>query len=111
MSRHFLFLFAAALAAAQVRPGSTRNASRLDLTGGWMIQSSAAVTQTGDRISSPQFDTPGWYPATVPTTVVRALVDDGLFADPYYGLNLRSIPGTTYDFGDNFAVDPMPPDS
>ena len=110
MFRYFLF-FAAALSAAQVRPGSTRNSSRLDLTGGWMIQSSAAVTQTGDRISSPQFDTRGWYPATVPTTVVRALVDDGQYADPYYGLNLRSIPGTTYDFGDNFAVDPMPPDS
>jgi exo-1,4-beta-D-glucosaminidase len=94
-----------ALAAAQ------RNASRIDLTGGWMIQSSDSLGQTGDQISSPFFDTTGWYPATVPTTVIRALVSDGVYADPYYGLNLRSIPGTTYAFGDNFAVEPMPADS
>jgi exo-1,4-beta-D-glucosaminidase len=76
-----------------------------------MIRSSDELAQTGDQISSPSFDTSGWYPATVPTTVIRALVSDGVYADPYYGLNLRSIPGTTYDFGDNFAVDPMPADS
>jgi hypothetical protein len=41
----------------------------------------------------------------VPTTVVAAPVDSGLYPDPYYGMNLRSIPGTTYDFGDNFGSD------
>jgi len=38
-------------------------------------------------------------------------VSDGIYPDPYYAENLRSTPGTTYPFGDNFAVDPVPPDS
>ena len=105
LSRYILFFAMAAVAAAQ------RDASRIDLTAGWVIRSSDGLAQTGDQISSPFFDTTGWYPATAPTTVIRALVSDGVYPDPNYGLNLRSIPGTTYDFGDNFAVEPMPADS
>jgi exo-1,4-beta-D-glucosaminidase len=84
---------------------------RIDLAKGWSIQTSAKVSDGGDRISTDGYPTAGWYPATVPTTVVSALVNDKIYPDPDYGLNLRSIPGTTYDFGDNFAVDPMPADS
>src|SRR5690606_34380854 len=30
---------------------------------------------------------------TVPRTVLAALVDNGVYPDPYYGLNLQEIPG------------------
>ena len=53
----------------------------------------------------------GWHAATVPSTVVAALVADGTFPDPYFGENLRSIPGTTYPVGKIFSVLPMPQDS
>ena len=43
--------------------------------------------------------------------MISALANDGVYADPDYGYNLRSIPGTTYPFGDNFAEDTMPADS
>ena len=99
-------------AVAQVRrPVPHPRPARIELATGWRIQSSAKVPQGGDRISTPGFDAGTWYPATVPSTVISALVDDKLYPDPYYGENLRSMPGNTYDFGDNFAVDPMPPDS
>ena len=47
----------------------------------------------------------------MPTTVVSALVADGTFPDPYYGMNLRKIPGTTYTIGTNFSNVEMPADS
>ena len=42
------------------------------------------------------FSTQGWYPATLLCTVLSALVEDKIYPDPYVGMNLRSIPGTTY---------------
>jgi exo-1,4-beta-D-glucosaminidase len=84
---------------------------RLELQEGWAIASSASVAAGGEAISSVGFPTAGWHPATVPTTVVAALVADGTFPDPDFGMNLRSIPGTSYPVGVNFANREMPEDS
>ena len=43
--------------------------------------------------------------------MVAALVEDKTFPDPYFGENLRSIPGATYPIGKMFSVRPMPKDS
>jgi exo-1,4-beta-D-glucosaminidase len=59
----------------------------------------------------PDFQPAGWHATTVPSTVVAALVADGTYPDPDYGMNLRKIPGTTYPIGKNFANLPMPKDS
>ncbi len=42
----------------------------------------------------PDFDLAGWLNATVPGTVLTTLVDQGIYPDPYYGLNNLSIPDT-----------------
>ena len=84
---------------------------RLELREGWALQSSAKVTAGGEAVSQPGFATAGWHRATVPTTVVSALVADGTYPDPYYGMNLRKIPGMTYEVGTNFSNVPMPADS
>lgn len=47
----------------------------------------------------------------MPSTVVAALVADKTYPDPFFGMNLRSIPGTTYPIGKNFAELAMPRDS
>ena len=62
----------------------------------WFLQSSADVRSDGPTISRTGFSTEGWYPATLPSTVLSALVEDKIYPDPYVGMNLRSIPGTTY---------------
>ena len=85
--------------------------SKLPLHSGWMLQSSCRMTATGGPISTRGFDTDGWHATTVPSTVVAALVADKTFRDPYFGENLRSIPGASYPIGDNFALLPMPKDS
>src|SRR5512146_256833 len=47
----------------------------LTLHTGWQIQSSAKAGVDGARISSARYAPRSWYKATVPSTVVGALVD------------------------------------
>jgi exo-1,4-beta-D-glucosaminidase len=84
---------------------------RLELHEGWAIQSSAEVDAGGEALSQPGFATTGWHPATVPTTVVGALVADGTYPNPDFGMNLRQIPGTDYKIATNFSNVEMPEDS
>ena len=101
-----LLLFAALAARAAVADDL-----RLELRDGWAIQSSAQVTAAGETVARPGFATTGWHHASVPTTVVSALVADGTYPDPYYGTNLRKLPGVSYKVGANFSNVAMPADS
>jgi exo-1,4-beta-D-glucosaminidase len=85
--------------------------SRLTLSEGWALQTSAKVEAKGEVISTPQFAPKGWHAATVPTTVVAALVKDKTFADPLFGMNLRDYAGMNYPIGGNFSNIAMAPDS
>jgi exo-1,4-beta-D-glucosaminidase len=85
--------------------------STTDLRSGWMIQSSAAITESGAVLSTPSYKPAGWQPATLPSTVLNALVHDKVYPEPYTGMNLRQIPGTTYGIGLNFSNVAMPADS
>jgi exo-1,4-beta-D-glucosaminidase len=91
--------------------GAGGGGGRVLLKNGWRIQSSAAVQETGETISTPQYKPATWFPATVPSTVVGALVEDKVYPDPLYAMNLRMIPGCSYPVGANFANLPMPDDS
>jgi exo-1,4-beta-D-glucosaminidase len=77
----------------------------------WSIQSSAQVKEKGEAISSNNFRPQGWYPASVPSTVVGNLVEDKVYPDPLSDKNLRLIPGCKYQIGANFSNLPMPEDS
>jgi exo-1,4-beta-D-glucosaminidase len=59
----------------------------------WQLQSSAKVNEPGALISTTQFRPEGWYPTAVPTTVLAALVENEVYPDPYYGLNLEKVDG------------------
>ncbi len=83
----------------------------MKLTQGWAIQSSADVRDNGAAISTVGFDDSQWYPAKVPSTVLSALVEQHVYPDPYTGMNLRSIPGTSYPIFDNLSELRMSPDS
>ena len=85
--------------------------AKLALHDGWSLQTSAKVEAKGEAISTPQFAPKGWHEATVPTTVVAALVKDKTFPDPLFGMNLRDYPGMNYPIGGNFSNIPMAPDS
>ena len=96
------------------RPAAPPEASatpKILLRENWAIQSSADVRAAGAAVSAPGFQTRDWYRATVPSTVLGALVQQRVYPDPYVGMNLRSIAGTSYPIFSNFSNDPMPPDS
>ena len=85
--------------------------SRLPLAERWGLQSSVRVTAPGDALSRPGFDAAGWQQVTVPNTVVGALVENGTYKDPYFGMNLRSLPGMSYPIGERFTLIETPTDS
>ena len=75
------------------------------------MQSACTAREDGSAISAPGFSTQGWLNVTVPSTVLAAQVADKLYPDPYFGMNLRKIPGAEYPIGENFSNLPMPQDS
>ena len=89
----------------------TKASEKVYLQSGWALESSCQFSAAGEQISTAGFKTDGWHSTEVPSTVVAALVADKTYPDPYYGMNLREIPGATYPIGKNFSLLPMPKDS
>ena len=81
------------------------------LRNGWKVQSSAQIGAPGEKISQPGFSTQGWYRTSAPKTVFAVLVENGVYKNPYYGMNLRSVPGVEYKVGGQFANEEMPANS
>ncbi len=73
--------------------GAASKHMKEDLAEGWSIINAREVAQGGEEISTPGFDRSGWIPARVPATVMAALVEAGEIEDPYFGVNLKSVPG------------------
>src|SRR3984893_16728103 len=103
-------LAVAGLAAQALCAGDLENASSsgISLNQGWQIQSSCEAKASGDQVSAPGFAASGWHKTTVPNTVVGTLVDDQTYPDPFYGMNLKSLPGMGYSDKSFFAVQDMP---
>jgi exo-1,4-beta-D-glucosaminidase len=83
-------------------------AQTVPLRQGWDIQSACSIHADGQQISSTEFKPQGWIGATVPTTVLAAQVAAGIYPDPYYGLNMRKLPGADYPLGKFFSNLEMP---
>ena len=105
-----LFTFPINTYATELEPAAPASA-RVSLERNWHIQSACKLNDGGDKISRPEYNAQSWLQTTVPHTVLGAQVDAKLFPDPFYGMNLRAIPGTTYPIGKLFANLPMPDDS
>ena len=58
----------------------------------WRLKSSTQVTPLGNVLSLPTYQTHDWYQATVPTSVLGALVKAGVYPDPHFDLNDLKIP-------------------
>ena len=78
---------------------------------GWQLQSACKLQADGETIATAGFDAQGWLKTAVPNTVLASQAAAGVYPDPYYGMNLRQIPGTTYPIGGIFANMPMAQDS
>lgn len=85
--------------AAQRKPklatswGPTVSNDELIFNAGWeLIEAPRLKSADGATLSRPGVDTGDWYDATVPGTVLTTLVNEGVYPDPYYGLNNLLIP-------------------
>ncbi len=107
MNRNPLFYLLALLAL----PVVLHAGSVTPLRDGWRLQSACKLQSSGDAITRTGFPVDGWLKTSVPSTVLAAQVAAGVFPDPYFGDNLRKIPGTDYPSGENFSNLPMQADS
>jgi exo-1,4-beta-D-glucosaminidase len=81
------------------------------LRDGWGLQSACKLQQDGTAISTSAFHPDHWLSIAVPSTVLAAQAAAGEVKQPYFGTNLRDIPGTTYPIGHDFADLPIPDNS
>jgi exo-1,4-beta-D-glucosaminidase len=65
--------------------------SKTLLSDGWQIQPAAMVAESGDVLSTAAFKPVQWYAAIVPSTTAGTLVDDKVYPDPFYGMNLKDL--------------------
>ncbi len=77
----------------------------------WRVQSACKLQAGGDAIAAAGFIADDWIKTTVPSTVLAAQAAAGLVPDPFYGANLRQLPGGDYPIGQDFSNLPMPADS
>jgi len=66
---------------------------RVYLDGIWQVRAARDVLEGVEQIASPTFVPAGWHTAHVPATVLAILTENGVYPDPYYGTNLKKIPG------------------
>jgi hypothetical protein len=64
------------------------------LSTGWELGTNTQLIENQRSVFDPLFDTGEWLNATVPGTVLTTLVEQGVYPDPYFGLNNLAIPDT-----------------
>jgi mannosylglycoprotein endo-beta-mannosidase len=53
----------------------------------WAMQQAAKAEADGAKISTPDYKAEGWQKAIVPGTVLNSLVANGVYPEPYFGMN------------------------
>ena len=106
-----LVVVAYALSAQADNVDDKQTPAKVSFREGWALQTSAKVSVDGDVISTSAFQPRDWHAATVPSTVVGVLVEDKVYPDPGFGMNMRQLPGTDYKIGTNSSDSPIDPKS
>ena len=65
---------------------------------GWKVKSSLEVGDDGKKLSQPGVDTKSWAVTSVPATVLTALVRNGIYPNPYIGINNMQIPDISDEY-------------
>ena len=58
----------------------------------WVLQDIAKVPESGETLSKTSYTPKDWIKAVVPGTVLTSMVNAGIYREPLYGENNRSIP-------------------
>lgn len=92
-------LFACTLQAQT--PNYYRNPDSIHLDskdgGEWQMMKAGDVNDAAEAVSCTGYDAEGWMEALVPGTVLNSLVHNGVYPEPYYGLNNKLDKGIIPD--------------
>jgi hypothetical protein len=70
------------------------------------LQSSALIKATGEELSTTNYKSDVyWFPVNVPSTVLTGLVANGVYPDPYSGLNNMLIPDASDEFNKQYKLE------
>jgi len=70
------------------------------------LQSSSLVNDGGEVISTSEYEPDVyWFPVKVPSTVLSGLVANGVYPDPYSGLNNMYIPDASDEFNKKYDLE------
>jgi hypothetical protein len=101
-SNFFISLFLFLTVHAFSQPGSIKQVELIDFD----LQSSALITASGEELSTPAYKSNVyWFPVNVPSTVLTGLVANGIYPDPYSGLNNMLIPDASDEFNKKYDLE------
>lgn len=104
MKKHLFLIACAALITAQ--SFSQKSPVKQVKLSSFQLQSSALISDQGERISSPDYKSKVyWFPVQVPSTVLSGLVANGVYPDPYQGLNNMLIPDASDEFNKKYDLE------
>lgn len=63
----------------------------------WRMMKAGDVDEQAEKISRTTYDDSRWLPAIVPGTVLNSLVHNGVYPEPYYGINNKLEKGIIPD--------------
>jgi hypothetical protein len=70
------------------------------------LQSSVLIPSSGGEISTVEYRSKVyWFPVKVPSTVLTGLVANGVYPDPYSGLNNMLIPDASDEFNKKYNLE------
>ena len=70
----------------------------------WKLESSTQISDRDDHISLVSYDVEKWLDIEVPTTVLRALVHEGIYPDPHLDLNNFRIPDASDELNEQLDL-------
>jgi hypothetical protein len=70
----------------------------------WMVNSSHLVGSDGAELSLARVDTSDWHSTSIPSTVLTALVRNGVYPNPYIGKNNMLIPDANDEYNQTYNL-------
>ena len=87
-----------------VLPSEVFYDASINLKDDWTVQSAYLVKENGKVISTTNFKPENWFKTSIPTTVLTVLVKNGIYPDPYIGMNNMKIPDASEEFNQKYDL-------
>ncbi len=70
----------------------------------WQVISSLKAGTDGSELTKAKINTAGWANTSVPATVLTALVRNGIYPNPYMGMNNMRIPDASDEYNSDYDL-------